>query len=67
MNPRLSSRPDLARYLDALRPHGRHLWGERSWLYRRGWTMNYARQDALNRQLGHMGGRFAVDVERHGL
>jgi hypothetical protein len=37
---------------------------EKPWLSRRGRRIDFARRDALNRRLGHLGEEFAVEVER---
>jgi hypothetical protein len=40
---------------------------EKPWLSRRGRKVDYARRDALNRQLGRLGEQFALEVEKRRL
>jgi hypothetical protein len=59
---------DVGRYFDdppegMVVPQG----DEKPWLSRRGRKVDYARRDALNRQLGRLGEQFAVEVERRRL
>jgi len=41
--------------------------GEKPWLSRRGRKVDYAARDALNRQLGHLGEQFVLEIERRSL
>lgn len=59
---------DVGRYFDdppegMVQPQG----DGKPWISRRGRKVDYARLDALNRQLGRLGEQFAVEVERHRL
>jgi hypothetical protein len=40
---------------------------EKPWLSRRGRRIDFARRDAMNRHLGHLGEEFAVEIERRRL
>ena len=40
---------------------------DRPWLSRRGKKIDFARQDAMNRQLGQLGEKFAIEIERRRL
>ncbi|WP_435017961.1 protein NO VEIN domain-containing protein [Tundrisphaera sp. TA3] len=40
---------------------------EKPWLSRKGKSIDFARRDAMNRHLGQLGEKFAIDVERRRL